>query len=653
MKMSSPKRSEAKRQQHAPGDDHRILFLRSAHPMWVFDLRTLKFLDVNDAAVRHYGYSRREFLSMTLPDLHPPEDAAAAREKVLSAGTRECRGCYRHRRRDGSIIEVEITSNRLKFQGREARVAIATDITARRRAEDALREANQTVRALIEAIPLAIIGLDFDGKVTSWNRAAREIFGWTEEEVLGKLPPFIPANDMEFVRANLEGARRGETIAGVEKQRLCKDGSTVDVVLWTAVQRDASGAPAGLISVIDNATEAKRLQEQLRQSQKMEAIGRLAGGVAHDFNNLLTVVTGFSQYMLDSLDLDEAAKSAVEEILKAGNRAASLTNQLLAFGRRQMIQPRVLDLNRVISDMRRMLRRVIIEEIALEFALAPSLWKVRADAGQIEQIMMNLVLNARDAMPQGGRVTIETENLELTRREARGHQDLKAGRHVVIRVSDTGQGMDADTQRHLFEPFFTTKGLGRGTGLGLSTVYGIVKQNGGDIAVASQAGRGSTFTIYLPAVDGDAEEPRAPEPAPVFHGSETILVVEDEPGVRRMAGELLRRQGYTVLEASDGPAALDLAQRYGGPIDVVLTDLIMPQMSGQELARRLTALRPAIRKVFLSGYADDFLAQRGISGAGGIFVQKPFTPDVLARKLRAALEGETEGKATGHASGNA
>jgi two-component system cell cycle sensor histidine kinase/response regulator CckA len=643
--MSSPKRGDAVRQQHAPEDDYRILFLRSAYPMWIFDVRTLKFLAVNDAAVRHYGYSRREFLSLSLPDLHPPEDAAAARGKVLSAGNRECRYCCRHRKSDGSLIEVEIASSRVTFQGCEARAVIAADITARRRAENALREASQTVRALIEAMPLAIVGLDFDGNVTSWNRAAREIFGWTEDEVLGKFVPFVPENDLDFVRANLEAARRGETIAGVEKQRLCKDGSMVDVVLWTAVQRDASGTPAGLIVLIDNTTEAKRLQEQLRQSQKMEAIGRLAGGVAHDFNNLLTVVTGFSQYMLDSLDLDSAARSAVEEILKAGNRAASLTNQLLAFGRRQMIQPRVLDLNRVIADMQRMLRRVIIEEIALEFKLAPSLWKVRADAGQIEQIMMNLLLNARDAMPQGGRITIETANLELTRREVRARQDLKAGRHVMIRVSDTGHGMDAETQRHLFEPFFTTKGLGRGTGLGLSTVYGIVKQNSGDIAVVSQPGRGSTFTIYLPAVNGDTEETRALETAPAPRGSETILVVEDEPGVRRTVCELLRRQGYTVLEASDGPAALDLAQRYGGPIDVLLTDVIMPLMSGQELAQRLSALRPGIRKIYLSGYANDLLTQRGISGAGGVFVQKPFTPDVLARKLRAVLEGESEDNA--------
>jgi len=635
--MSPSKGSRQKGRRRAMQDDYRILFLRTAHPMWVFDVCTLRFLAVNDAAVRLYGYSQQEFLSMTVADLHAPEDVAAVTEKLRSAGNRPCHGLYRHRRRDGSLLEVEITSNRLTFQGHKARAAIAADITARRHAENALRETNQTVGALIEALPLAVIGLDFDGKVVGWNRAAREMFGWAEAEALGKPLPIVPEDQVDHFRDELERAKRGESLAGIERQAVTRDGSVIDIVLWTAVQRDISGAPTGVISVIENTTEAKRLQEQLRQSQKMEAIGRLAGGVAHDFNNLLTVVTGFSQYMLDSLNLDDAARGAVEEILKAGNRAASLTNQLLAFGRRQMIQPRMLDLNRVICDIERMLRRVIIEEIELKLALAPSLWKVKADAGQIEQIMMNLVLNARDALPHGGRITIETANVELTRKEARAHQDLKPGRHVIIRVADNGLGMDAETQRRLFEPFFTTKGLGRGTGLGLSTVYGIVKQNSGDITVASAPGRGSTFTIHLPAAQGDEEAPEVPAPAEMSGGSETILVVEDEQGVRRMAVELLRRQGYTVIEASNGRAALDLARRYAGPIHVLLTDVIMPQMSGHDLARRLTALRPGLKTVFLSGYADDFLARRGMCDSDG-FVQKPFTPDALARALRAALE---------------
>ncbi len=749
--------------------------------MWVYDPQTLAFLEVNESAVRMYGYTREQFLSMTAAEIRPEEDVPEWREWLSTAPAEDRRCLARHRRADGALMEVEIHSNAIVYQGRPARLVMAVDvtdrmraeaeitelnrrlrervaeletllnlipvgiaisedrqcsrvrvnsalarllgipadanasvtapaderppyklfrggreltpdempmqraalhgtpsenieidtvfpdgrcigfltstaplfdqngaprgcitsfldITGRRRAEDRLREANQTLRALIEALPLAIVAMDFEGKVKSWNRAAQRMFGWTEQELLGRPFPAVPESDEEFFRANLKKATMGETLSGIERQRRRKDGTLIDVALWNAVERDAAGSPVGVISVIADITQRKHLEEQLRQSQKMEAVGRLAGGVAHDFNNLLTVVTGFSQLVLDGMREGDPLRAPLEEILKAGNRAAGLTNQLLAFSRRQMIRPTVLDLNRVIADMEHMLRRLISEDIELVLLLGSGLRNVMADAGQIQQVVMNLAINARDAMPRGGVLTIQTSNVELRADDLEVHPELRPGRYVLLSFTDTGEGMDETTRSRLFEPFFTTKGLGRGTGLGLSTVYGIVKQNGGDIAVRSEPGRGASFQIYLPGVTADAGSAQTggaqPAQAPA---SETVLLVEDEPGVRNMVRQVLGAQGYRVFEACDGREALRVYGELDRPVDILLTDVVMPHMNGQELARQLIALQPDLKVVYISGYAEPVLARYGVGEEGVTFLQKPFTPAELRRRVREAL----------------
>jgi len=387
-------------------------------------------------------------------------------------------------------------------------------------------------------------------------------------------------------------------------------------------------------------TARRQLEDQLRQAQKMEAVGQLAGGIAHDFNNLLTAILGCTQLLLHATPPEDARREDVEEIKNAGLRAAELTRQLLAFSRRQVLAPKLLDMNSVVANMDKMLRRLIGEDVALVTELAADLGPVNADPGQLEQVLLNLAVNARDAMPQGGRLTIATANVVLTEEYAERHHRLPPGQYVLLAVSDTGVGMDEATQKHLFEPFFTTKEVGKGTGLGLATVYGIVKQSGGYIWVYSEPGHGTTVKVYLPRVAGAAEPLPAAEAAPELRrGTETVLLVEDAAPVRTLARKSLENCGYRVLDAADGRAALDLSAHHAGGIDILVTDVVMPGMSGRELAERLAPLRPGMRVLYTSGYTDDAMVHQGVLRSGVAFLQKPFVPESLARKVREVLDG--------------
>jgi len=390
------------------------------------------------------------------------------------------------------------------------------------------------------------------------------------------------------------------------------------------------------------AEDALRMSAHMRQSQKMEAIGRLAGGIAHDFNNLLTVITGYGDRISDRLGHDHPLRGDAQEIKDAAERAAALTHQLLAFSRKQVLQPKVFYLDFVVANLDKMLRRLIGEDIELITLLKPELGKVKADPGQIEQVIINLAINARDAMPNGGKLTIETANVELDESDGDGSVSIVPGRYVMLAVSDTGIGMDQETQSHLFEPFFTTKLAGKGTGLGLSTVYGIVKQSGGYIFVHSELGHGATFKIYLPRVEEKAEAlaPVVPSGEPV-KGWETVLLVEDERRVRTIAAGILEANGYTVLEAGNGEEAIELSQNFSGQIHLLVTDVVMPRMSGQELAEHLMAVRPTMKVLFISGYADRALGKEGILRPGAAFLQKPFASATLARKVREVLDAPT------------
>src|SRR5437660_3763211 len=417
-----------------------------------------------------------------------------------------------------------------------------------------------------------------------------------------------------------------------------QDGRLLTVQLSVRAVRNGARQVEYYETFVRDVTDQRRLQQQLVQSQKMEAVGRLAGGIAHDFNNLLTVITSYSELLLEDLGREDAKREDVEQIRKAAGGAAALTRQLLAFSRQQVLEPKVVSLSAVVSGVEKMLRRVLGEDVDLGTVLDPDLGSVKADVGQLEQVLMNLAVNARDAMPTGGKLTIETANVEHDPDYARDQEAAAVRRFAMLAVSDTGCGMDEATKARILQPFFTTKEPGKGTGLGLATVYGIVKQAGGLIWVYSEPGQGTSFKIYLPEVDATAERTTAVAGARAPRGTETVLLVEDAAAVRAVTKQVLERQGYVVLEAPDGEAALRLAQQHRGPIHLLLTDVVMPRVSGRELAERLTQVRPDMRVLYASGYTDDSVVRHGILELGTAYLQKPFSPESLARKVRDVLD---------------
>ncbi len=455
--------------------------------------------------------------------------------------------------------------------------------------------------------------------------------------MVGRPLPTI-ADDAEHHRLR-ERVLRGDALKGLEVTRRKKDGTPVTLSLSVAPLHDADGQVTGMLTIAADLTELRQLEVQYRQAQKMEAVGRLAGGVAHDFNNLLTAILGTTSLLLEDLGPDAPARLDVQEIEKAGKRAAVLTRQLLAFSRQQILDPHVVDVNALVVNLERMLHRLIGEHIELKTSLAPGLGAVRADPGQLEQAIVNLVVNARDAMPQGGLLTIETANTDLDSSYAETHVPAQPGAYVRLAITDTGTGMDAATRAHLFEPFFTTKPPGKGTGLGLATVYGIVKQSGGYIWAYSELGHGTTFKIYLPRVAA-AAEPREPSSgvAQSSRGSETVLVVEDQAEVRTLARRALERRGYAVLEAWNGQEALGIAERHPSPIHLLVTDVVMPGMNGRELGAHVARQRPDMKVLYVSGYPDESVVRDGLVEPGLAFLQKPFTQGTLARKVREVLD---------------
>ncbi|MBI5418961.1 MAG: PAS domain S-box protein [Deltaproteobacteria bacterium] len=602
---------------------------------------------------RFTGHTAQEFTSgeVRWPDLVHPDDLVMLKRlfhEAVHARNDFLRVEYRFRHRDGSIRWLV---DRRKFiydaAGNFAYVdGLIIDITDRKRAEEVVREAGEKLMGLIQASPLAIMCLDPDGIITMWNLAAERIFGWSEEEVLDRPNPIVPEDKRQEFQALLDRSRQGIPLIGVEARRRKKDGSPIDVRIWTSLLRDGAGKITSIMVLYDDITERKQMEEALRQSeerfrqaQKMEAVGRLAGGIAHDFNNLLTAIRGYSDLLLHRLDRGSPLRREVEEIRKAGDRAASLTHQLLAFSRKQMLQPKVLDLCTVVAGMDMMLRRLIGEDIDLITVLEPDPWKVRVDPGQIEQVIMNLVINARDAMPRGGKVIVETANVFLGEDDVRRHADVPPGPYVMLSISDTGSGMDKETRSRLFEPFFTTKETGKGTGLGLSTVYGIVKQSGGDVLVESEVGKGSTFKVFLPRLAEDPARDGAARPSRALpRGHETLLLVEDDEMVRRFALDVLQGHGYTVLAAHDGVEALETAKTCMEKIHMVITDVVMPRMGGRELVESLGRYLPGAKVLYMSGYTDETILLHGVMEKETALLQKPFTVDALVRKVREVLD---------------
>jgi two-component system, cell cycle sensor histidine kinase and response regulator CckA len=520
-------RRRAEEEVRKAAERYRLLFKSSPLPMFVYDIETLAILAVNDASTRHYGYTRDEFAALTVREIQVTDDAAALRERETHIASFEGASLWHHRKKDGSIIAVEVSAHDIEFEGKPARLALTTDVTQRLRAEESLR----------------------------------------------------------------------------------------------------------------------KTEKQLLQAQKMEAIGNLAGGVAHDFNNLLSVILSYSAMLAADMTPSDPRRADLMEIEAAGKRAVELTRQLLAFGRQQILQPKIVNLNDVVAGMERLLRRLIGADVELTVVTDPNLGKVKVDPGQIEQIVMNLAVNSRDAMPEGGKLTIETTNVELDGKYAAEHPGAVAGPHAMLAVTDTGTGMDKATQARMFEPFFTTKEMGKGTGLGLATVFGIVQQSGGTIWVYSEPGSGTTFKVYFPRASSEvvtaARRSDAPKGA-AASGTETILLVEDEESVRVLARTILQRLGYHVIEAQSGGDAFLICEQHKATIHLLITDVVMPRMSGRQLAERLLPIRPAMKVLYMSGYTDNSIVHHGVLDSGVAFLQKPITPEALARKVREVLDAPNE-----------
>jgi PAS domain S-box-containing protein len=510
---------------------------------------------------------------------------------------------------------------------------------ALRSAQEGLRRSELNFRSLVTNAPYGICRCDSAGILLGVNPAFVSMLGYSSaSELVGRSLPNLYADSQQWFTL-ADYFRSLEQFYGLAAEWVRKDSSSTLVRLsGRAIRGEGNAIFFELFT--EDVNERRALEQQLRQSQKMEAIGRLAGGIAHDFNNLLMVISGYCEFLLDRIGSNPELRGPAQEIASAAERATSLTRQLLAFSRKQMLAPKVVDLNAVVTENLKMLTRLIGEDIDLVMAPGSDIGAVKADPGQIEQVIMNLAVNARDAMPRGGKLTIETANVTLDDNYARFHAPVQPGDYVMLAISDTGMGMDTDTQTHIFEPFFTTKGT-KGTGLGLSTVYGIIKQSGGYVWVYSEPGKGTTFKIYLPRISatGEAIEVEVPtESAHPHHGGETILLVEDEPNLRGLTEQYLRKQRYTVLEAADGASAIQVSNAYPGPIHLLLTDVIMPGMNGRELAQRISSLRSETKVLYMSGYTENAIGHNGMLDEGITLLQKPFTLPALKAKVREVLD---------------
>jgi two-component system, cell cycle sensor histidine kinase and response regulator CckA len=534
----------------------------------------------------------------------------------------------------------------------EREVRESRERLAHRQSGNALRASEARFRRLSDSGVIGIVIADVHGNISDANDAYLRMVGYSREELLQgavRWSDLTPPELAHFGARSAEQLRTTGVATPWETETFRKDGSRVSILVGVAMLEYPQ-----TIAFIADLTERKQAEagrkqaeealrqseEQIRQVQKMDAIGRLAGGVAHDFNNVLSVILSYADLILADLKLSDPLRDDVGEIRKAATRAAGLTRQLLMFSRQQLVEPKVIDLHEALVDMDNMLQRILGEDVEL-VSLPPKVrGRVKVDPSQIEQVLLNLVVNARDAMPKGGQLTIETGNVVLDDSYAMSHRPMKAGPYVMLAVSDTGTGMDRETQERIFEPFFTTKEMGKGTGLGLSTVFGIVQQSGGNIWVYSEPGKGTTFKVYLPRVDDEVDVPRPPATPTSRRGTETVLLVEDEEQVRAIASNILRRQGYQVIPAQNASEALLICERHPGRIDLLLTDVVMPQMSGPDLAKRLAATRPEMRVLCMSGYTDDSIVRHGVLERGVAFVQKPITPALLTQKVREVLEWE-------------
>jgi len=619
-------------------------------------------VQVNSQALELFGYDRGELVGQKV-ELLVPESYRGKhrqhRENYADAPKTRRMGAELDlygRRRNGSEFPVEISLSPISTQKGAFVLSAIRDISDRKRIAEELRRANEELHrrtaeqlgeyraklaSIIDSSDDAILSKDLNGIITSWNRGAENIYGYTAEEIVGKhISRLTPPDRPDEISEILKKITRGESTEHYESVRVTKDGRHLNVSISVSPLRDAAGKIIGASVIARDITRQKRAEGQLRQAQKMEAIGRLAGGVAHDFNNVLAIINACREFLRDRIDSAAEASVYVDNIKKATERGALLTKQLLAFSRTSAVQPRILDLNERLKDISKLLRPLMGDDVEILVASKSPSAIVEADPGQLDQIVVNLAVNARDAMPRGGKFILETGTVRFDEAFADRQQIMPAGKYVQLAASDTGVGMDEATISRIFEPFFTTKEVGKGTGLGLATVYGIVKQSAGHILVYSEPGHGTTFKIYLPSAEHKVRSGLKAEPETVSPKREgtTILLVEDDEIMRSLTRQLLQEHGYTVFEANDGKTALEWVQSHPGPIDLLLTDVVMRRMNGPELVDHLNALRPALKVVYMSGYTGELMAEREVLQRGITLLEKPFTRTALLNTIHTALD---------------
>lgn len=618
---------------------YRLLFENNPMPMWIFDRKNLRFQAVNEAAIKHYGYSRREFLKMTIADIRPAEDVPKLLSEIsIDSGELQDAALWRHRKKDGTIIDVEITACGVDTPTPESELILAHDVTERLKNERHLRQSEERFSKVFRSSPLGItISRESDGLYLDANAAFLRMMEYEYDDLVGETAHQLNIwNEPHDREQMLRRLGQPDLTMPLEVRFRTRSGkSRLVQIAAETVELDDQRC---VLAITQDVTEARLLEQQFRQAQKMEAIGRLAGGVAHDFNNMLGVIIGYSELARERLPDDEKSKKYVAEIRRAAERAAGLTRRLLSFSRQQPQVPRVLNLNSIVQNLEGMLARMIGEDISLIFRPREPLGSVWVDLVQMEQVLMNLAVNARDAMPNGGELIIETENIYLDETYIGQQGPAKPGHYVQFTVSDTGCGMDAATQAQIFEPFFTTKEPGKGTGLGLATVWGAIKQSNGYISVYSYIGRGTTFKIFLPRIDKAAEGLiPADIDAVASYGYETVLVVEDEDALRELAVSVLERRGYKVLSASAGNVALEIAKEYSSEIALVVTDVIMPKMTGPDLVTELRKHRPRLKVLYMSGYSRNLIVDEGAVDSQAAMLSKPFSSLELLNRVREVL----------------
>ena len=605
-----------------------------------------RYLMMNSAGARFMGRTVEEVIGKDDMELFNPESGRAIMERdrsILQSGKTQM---YEEAATAGEVSRVYL-ANKGPFRDASGEVVgllgICRDVTDRKLAEKEMHQSQQKLSIHFEHTPLAVVEWDLEFRVAAWNPSAERIFGYSRQEALGQHASFIvPPEFRPHVEQIWQGLVKQTGGTRSANDNVTKDGRTISCEWYNTPLVDESGRVLGVASLAQDVTERVALEERLRQSQKMEAVGRLAGGVAHDFNNLLTVILGYSQILAEGVPVGSRLADSTAQIKSAADRASGITRQLLAFSRKQVLSPRVINLNDIMLNLDALLRRLIGEDVEVRTDLANDLGSVKADPGQIEQVIMNLALNARDAMPQGGKLTLETANAQLDESYGRSHQPTKPGRYVMLAVSDTGHGMPPETQARIFEPFYTTKDVGKGTGLGLSMVYGIVKQSGGYIWVYSELDQGTTFKIYLPRVDQPAETMGAESrPKNVQRGSETILLVEDDPQLRQLSSSVLAHCGYKVLVAGEPEEGLAICRSNQRDIRLLITDVIMPSMNGRQLAEQILQISPDVRVLYISGYTNNAIVHYGVLDAGLWFLPKPFTLSALIAKVREVLDSST------------